>query len=102
MQGADIHTVAQVLGHKDLRMAARYQHLSPEFLGAAVGRLDAIFGESKQLPAESESGENPAPFVTTSSPETEHVDVDVSQPIELIGSAIGDRTRTLRLERAAC
>ncbi len=28
MQGADIHTVAQLLGHKDLRMAARYQHLS--------------------------------------------------------------------------
>jgi site-specific recombinase XerD len=26
---ADIHTVAQLLGHKDLRMAARYQHLSP-------------------------------------------------------------------------
>ena len=25
MQGADIHTVAQLLGHKDLRMAARYQ-----------------------------------------------------------------------------
>lgn len=45
MQGADIHTVAQLLGHKDLRMAARYQHLSGEFLSAAVGRLDAIFGE---------------------------------------------------------
>jgi hypothetical protein len=28
MKGADIHTVAQLLGHKDLRMAARYQHLS--------------------------------------------------------------------------
>jgi integrase len=51
MQGADIHTVAQLLGHKDLRMAARYQHLSGEFLGAAVGRLDALFGEPKQLPA---------------------------------------------------
>ena len=50
MQGADIHTVAQVLGHKDLRMAARYQHLSPEYLGAAVGRLDAVFGEPKRLP----------------------------------------------------
>lgn len=31
MKGADIHTVAQLLGHKDLRMAARYQHLSPAF-----------------------------------------------------------------------
>jgi integrase len=31
MSGADIHAVAQLLGHKDLRMAARYQHLSPTF-----------------------------------------------------------------------
>lgn len=45
MQGADIHTVAQLLGHKDLRMAARYQHLSPAFLADAVGRLDAVFGD---------------------------------------------------------
>jgi integrase len=45
MQGADIHTVAQLLGHKDLRMAARYQHLSPAFLGEAVRSLDGVFGE---------------------------------------------------------
>lgn len=44
MSGADIHTVAQLLGHKDLRMAARYQHLSPAFLAEAVGRLDTVFG----------------------------------------------------------
>jgi integrase len=50
MQGADIHTVAQLLGHKDLRMAARYQHLSPAFLSDAVKRLDDIFGESPKLP----------------------------------------------------
>ena len=45
MQGADIHTVAQLLGHKDLRMAARYQHLSPAFLSEAVKRLDSVFGD---------------------------------------------------------
>lgn len=45
MSGADIHTVAQLLGHKDLRMAARYQHLSPAFLADAVGRLDTAFAE---------------------------------------------------------
>jgi integrase len=44
MQGADIHTVAQLLGHKDLRMAARYQHLSPAFLADAVATLDSVFG----------------------------------------------------------
>jgi len=47
MQGADIHTVAQLLGHKDLRMAARYQHLSPAFLAEAVARLELAY----QLPA---------------------------------------------------
>ena len=50
MGGADIHTVAQVLGHKDLRMAARYQHLSPAFVSDAVGLLDSAFAEPKKLP----------------------------------------------------
>jgi Phage integrase family len=45
MQGADIHTGSQLLGHKDLRMAARYRHLSPTFLGEAVRSLDGVFGE---------------------------------------------------------
>lgn len=45
MEGADIHTVAQLLGHKDLRMAARYQHLSPAYLADAVKRLDGVFGD---------------------------------------------------------
>jgi integrase len=44
MQGADIHTVALLLGHKDLRMAARYQHLSPAYLQEAVKALDTVFG----------------------------------------------------------
>jgi integrase len=48
MKGADIHTVAQLLGHKDLRMAARYQHLSPTFLADAVSRLDTAFSECHQ------------------------------------------------------
>lgn len=43
MKGADIHTVAQLLGHKDLRMSARYIHLSPDFLSEAVGRLDSAY-----------------------------------------------------------
>jgi hypothetical protein len=39
----DIHTVAQLLGHKDLRMAARYQYLSPTFLAGAVATFDTVF-----------------------------------------------------------
>jgi integrase len=46
MKGADIHTVALILGHKDLRMAARYQHLSPAFLSDAVKLLDGAYAES--------------------------------------------------------
>jgi hypothetical protein len=43
MQGADIHVVALQLGHKDLRMAARYQHLAPAYLQQAVCGLDGVF-----------------------------------------------------------
>jgi integrase len=50
MRGADIHTVALLLGHKDLRMAARYQHLSPEYLQVAVKRLDDVFA-AQDLPS---------------------------------------------------
>ena len=49
MSGADIHTVAQILGHKDLRMAARYQHLSPAFLSDAVKLLDSAFAAPQIL-----------------------------------------------------
>jgi integrase len=49
MSGADIHTVASLLGHKTLSMAQRYQHLSPEFLSEAVGKLDAVFGDALGL-----------------------------------------------------
>jgi hypothetical protein len=49
MQGADIHTVALLLGHKDLRMAARYQHLSPAYLADAVRRLDLVFPSMPHL-----------------------------------------------------
>jgi integrase len=49
MHGADIHTVAQILGHKDLRMPARYQHLSPAFLSDAVNLLDKAFAGPQNL-----------------------------------------------------
>ncbi len=56
MSGADIHTVAQVLGHKDLRMTARYSHLSPAFLAEAVGKLDAVFGDIRHHSVTKEKG----------------------------------------------
>jgi integrase len=57
MQGADIHTVALLLGHKDLRMATRYQHPSPSFLSEAVNRLDEVFGSPNSVPPSLESNE---------------------------------------------
>lgn len=43
MSGSSIDVVAALLGHSDLRMAQRYQHLSPEFLLNAVSGLDRVF-----------------------------------------------------------
>ena len=48
MAGADIHTVAELLGHKQLAMARRYRHLNPQFLADAVGKLDTVFGSLKE------------------------------------------------------
>ena len=86
MSGSDIHSVAQLLGHKDLRMTARYSHLSPAFLGEAVGRLDGVFGD---LRCHSVANQK---LLTAETPAI----------VERKSTANGTRTRTLRLERAAC
>ena len=49
MKGADLHTVGQLLGHKDLRMTARYSHLNPEYLGTAASKLDEVFTDPLTL-----------------------------------------------------
>jgi len=39
MNGTDIRTVQELMGHKDIRMTLRYSHLSPEHLREAVESL---------------------------------------------------------------
>lgn len=53
MSGADVHSVAKLLGHKDLRMTMRYSHLSDDFLANSAKQLDGVFSSLLQL--------NPAP-----------------------------------------
>jgi integrase len=45
MQGIDLYTVSQLLGHRTPRMTQRYAHLSPQYMAGAVGKLDSVFGE---------------------------------------------------------
>ena len=40
MKGASLRSVAELLGHRGLRMVMRYAHLSPAYLSAEVGLLD--------------------------------------------------------------
>ena len=41
MRGASLRAVAELLGHRGLRMVMRYAHLSPAYLSAEIGLLDA-------------------------------------------------------------
>lgn len=43
MQGVDLRTVQQLMGHKDIKMTMRYSHLSPEYVQEAIGRLDLVW-----------------------------------------------------------
>jgi hypothetical protein len=56
MKGASLRSVAELLGHRGLRLVMRYAHLSPEHLSAEVALLDATTGPSA-APTQSERSE---------------------------------------------
>jgi len=39
-RGVDLHTIATLAGHRDLRMTKRYAHLNVDSLRAAVSKLE--------------------------------------------------------------
>jgi len=43
MQGIDLKTVQQVMGHKEIETTMRYSHLSPEYVQEAIARLDKVW-----------------------------------------------------------
>ena len=43
MQGVDLRTVQQVMGHKEIKMTMRYSHLTPEYVHEAMERLDNVW-----------------------------------------------------------
>ncbi len=47
MRGVSLKAVADLLGHKDIKMTLRYAHLSPDHLAGAVDRLCSIFTQSE-------------------------------------------------------
>jgi len=47
-------TVAEILGHRDMRMTTRYAHLSPQHLREAIKALDARVTEKKKAAIEAQ------------------------------------------------
>jgi len=48
MEGVDLYTVKEMLGHKDLTMTQRYAHLSPDTLRGAVNILEQALKPKKE------------------------------------------------------
>jgi len=58
MQGVDIRTVQEIIGHKDITMTMRYSHLSEEHKSKAIKQLDVAIPTS-QVPICHKSGTTP-------------------------------------------
>jgi hypothetical protein len=62
MQGADLLDIKDLLGHADLRMTARYAHLSQAHLVEASARLNGVFSLPAPRSSEPDSeGGSPIP-----------------------------------------
>jgi integrase len=43
MQGINLKTVQQLMGHKEIQTTMRYSHLSPEYVQDAISKLDGVW-----------------------------------------------------------
>jgi site-specific recombinase XerD len=48
MEGVDLYTLKELLGHKDLTMTQRYAHLAPDTLRGAVNVLEQALKPKKE------------------------------------------------------
>jgi integrase len=55
MNGTDLNTVRELLGHKSMAMTLRYSHLAPNLKSKAVEVLDQVLGGAPVLPQKSET-----------------------------------------------
>lgn len=49
MNGVDLMTVKELLGHKDIKMTMRYAHLSPDHKRIAVQKLESVFRTEQKI-----------------------------------------------------
>ena len=48
MQGLDLTTIKELMGHKDIKMTLRYAHLAPGHNRKAINVLDKILRENSE------------------------------------------------------
>ena len=56
MNGVDLATVKELLGHRDIRTTLRYAHLAQDHKRNAIGKIGNVFTNIFTKPAEEEKG----------------------------------------------
>jgi integrase len=59
MQGVDILTVKELMGHKKIEMTLRYAHLAPSYKTRAIAILDQTFSLASSSPPDPEKSRGP-------------------------------------------
>ena len=62
MDGNDLVTVQQILGHRDIKTTLRYAHLAPAHKAKAVDKLGETFGALRQRKANEQAVKEPHPL----------------------------------------